>query len=998
MPRFFSFVLSTVLALVLFAPDVRADAQTSDQQKCTNAMNLDWSKVSKQSNLQLQSCVKNFVKGKSLNKDNPAIDTLEECVVDDPKGKIAKAKSKTGTDFIKKCGGLDKDEIPRLPDYGVTDPNVINVAAMSKEIDLAHDIFGSDLDLTLIEESDPSFVDSKDARDAANCQRKVFRAASLCQQTKQKEFLKCKKVGMKMGGITDISGIENCYDGFDPSKIAKKCTDPAKGIQKDVQKQCADKVSERTLSQLFPSCISDDVAAVSLCIDRLVECNFCLSANSADGANRNCDVFDDGSINGSCGETAGVCEVLNGAECLLPWPSTFFLKPDATPTGFRINYPQIAMPELVPPLLPDPFNELDGFSSMVQAMMHLPGGVDLVASNAPTLLPPGCCGQPAGPPWIETRTYISRSLDADSPTLLIKASTGEQILHFVELDVRADGNPARQVLFLRAGESLEPGTRYIVALRNLIDPNGDPVTADGPFAALRDATITTVSSIENRRAYFESTIFPDLVSAGVDRSELVLAFDFITQSDHQLTHQLVAMRDQGIAYADGIGSDPNSTPWTITQVDQFDCNNPADGGGATVWRQVKGTYETPNFLTAVPTFANVPVINVDANDTPLQNSVMDANFDVTIPCSVLDPNTVSRPIVLGHGIFGTGDSMTNSVPHRIATTADWTYIGGGTDWLGLSGGITGQIWVGANIIGLGVNMLNNFPAFVDRLKQGMANQLVLGRMMKLGVFNRSFEFEDPNGNGVFPGPGEEMYYHGISLGGIHGTLFAALTPDVERFSLDVPAANFACLLQRSTQFSAFEAVIAGIGLTDPMQVAVGAHGLIHDLWVSGEPAGFLRHITSDPLPGSGGPAKLMMTPGWLDKQVSNNCTEAAVRTLGIPSLGSVQRELVGIPDAVGPQDSAVILYDTGAFDLFNPAHQATIPLLANQIPSGVCDPHNGPRHTPAKKLQLVNFLRPGGKVENFCTGVCDAVDPIEQPEFPGGSGLCDPTDPNSPNF
>ena len=27
--------------------------------------------------------------------------------------------------------------------------------------------------------------------------------------------------------------------------------------------------------------------------------------------------------------------------------------------------------------------------------------------------------------------------------------------------------------------------------------------------------------------------------------------------------------------------------------------------------------------------------------------------------------------------------------------------------------------------------------------------------------------------------------------------------------------------------------------------------LLHELWVAGEPAGYARHITSDPLPGSG---------------------------------------------------------------------------------------------------------------------------------------------------
>ncbi len=229
-----------------------------------------------------------------------------------------------------------------------------------------------------------------------------------------------------------------------------------------------------------------------------------------------------------------------------------------------------------------------------------------------------------------------------------------------------------------------------------------------------------------------------------------------------------------------------------------------------------------------------------------------------------------------------------------------------------------------------------------------------------------------------------MYYYGISLGVVMGTWLAALTPDIERYGLDVPAINFSCLLQRSTQFGlgsplSFEDLIASIGLTDPMKTILGLQ-LLHELWVSAEPGGYATHITTDPLVGSGNPAKIMMMSAWLDKQVSNQCTETAARTLGLVSgEGSLQQGLQGIPDSVGPQDSALVMFDTGAFDLFNPAHEPFIPPLANLIPSPVCDPHGDRPAIPAGILQLLAFLQPTGQVENFCTGICDAVDPVEQP-------------------
>ena len=135
-----------------------------------------------------------------------------------------------------------------------------------------------------------------------------------------------------------------------------------------------------------------------------------------------------------------------------------------------------------------------------------------------------------------------------------------------------------------------------------------------------------------------------------------------------------------------------------------------------------------------------------------------------------------------------------------------------------------------------------------------------------------------------------------------------------------------------------------------------------------------------------------MTVAWLDKQVSNQASEVLARTLGLVSgEGSVQQGLQGIPDSAGAQDSALVIYDTGYFDLFDPAHQANIPWLANWIPTQVCDPHSARVSIPASMDQLVTFLQPGGQVENFCIGVCDGAVNLEKPT--GSAQTCDPSAP-----
>ena len=166
--------------------------------------------------------------------------------------------------------------------------------------------------------------------------------------------------------------------------------------------------------------------------------------------------------------------------------------------------------------------------------------------------------------------------------------------------------------------------------------------------------------------------------------------------------------------------------------------------------------------------------------------------------------------------------------------------------------------------------------------------------MKLGHFNVHASFQTPDLRGVFPGPSAEEYYYGISLGGIMGTYLAGLSPDIEKFHVDVPSIDFNILLQRSTQFNTFELLLTAIGFTDPMKTMVG-QALQHELWVSAEPASIARNVTGlvdPPLPGVGA-KKILMSVAFLDKQVSNQGSELMARTLGIGNLeGSLLRDFI----------------------------------------------------------------------------------------------------------
>ncbi len=700
------------------------------------------------------------------------------------------------------------------------------------------------------------------------------------------------------------------------------------------------------------------------------------------------------------------CEILNDADCLLPFPSSRFLEPsDATRTGFRIAIPDEALPTLVgPPLSAAPLRGLDGFSPTAQILMHFPGGVDLAVSRAPVLLEARCCGQSEQAPYVGVRTQDRRSLERDSPTVLLDADTGRRVLHWVELDARAT-DPARQVLFLRPARSLVPGHRYIVAVRGLRRPDGELSAPEPVFRALRDGAPSTIPAVEARRAHFEE-LFARLGRRGIRRDELVLAFDFVVRSDEQLTAAMLAMRDDAYAALDAIPPGDASAVHldaAFNAANVHDCSDPAQR----LWRIVRGSFDGPYYLTGtIDTLSSVPLLNVDASGRVLRAGTHPFQFDLAVPCSVLRGETAAHPLLVGHGLFGDGAGMVRSVADAGGLLGSFApegidYLVGGSDWRGLSS--KDLLWLLVNLVGSPAtgHRLNNFPSFAARLQQGQINSLVLARLMKSGYFNRLPELQRVAGDpatGVFPGRDAESFYFGVSLGGIMGLFHAALSPDIERFNIDVGAINFALLIQRATPFALFEALLASVGLTDSLDAALG-YSLLHEQWVTAEPAAYVRFVTgrvAPPLPGSI-PKKILMTVAWLDKQVSNQASEIAARSLGIPSLvGSLQSRLVGIPDRRDGGrglDSAYVVWDAGSFDVFDPRYDAVIPPLSNRIGSSVCDPHGGPRLSiPASLEQLAGFLRPGGAIANTCRddGFCNASSDEERPGGVPAEELCDP--------
>jgi hypothetical protein len=670
-------------------------------------------------------------------------------------------------------------------------------------------------------------------------------------------------------------------------------------------------------------------------------------------------------------DTSRRCDFLVEERCILPYPSSYFLVPDAsTATGVRLDYPADALPQNTMGVYIDPadWNTLDGFSPgpMILALFPDTGfPVDLAASNA------------------AFHTDFARSLDPDHPTVLLDAHTGERIPHFVELDANTT-DVTKRTLIIRPARRLADGTRYIVAIRGLVDMQGTPIGPRLAFRALRDGEggaqlvgacgPACAAALDARQPQF-ADIFARLGANGVSAGDLVLAWDFTTASTQELTGWIVAVRDQAFALG---------TPaFTITRVD--------DGGGAgldaNIWAEIEGTFQAPLFMTADAPASRLNLVG----DVPAQNGFATVPFVAEIPRSVYQggPTTPGRPSLWGHGLLGDRFQVRGLSPFA----NEYGFVMAAVDMQGMSG----DDLVPA-IVPL-IRDLSKFHFIPERLHQGFLNHLLLGRLLvdPVNGFNAHAAFR-PGGSGVIDTTA--VYYSGGSQGGIFGMAIMSIAEDFERGFLAVPGANYSTLLHRSIDFDPYLALSRTAypdRLDEQLTIA-----LIQQLWDRAEPQGYMNHLASGDLSSPPVPHKVLIHMATCDSQVSNLATEIMVRSIGIPQVPPVNRSFFAISETPAPFDgSAFVEIDwqkcgarcnvpggdnpgaacTTNADCPGPGDPPSrtrcdsgTPPLTNTAPPFENDAHgaegDAPPTSPVAR-QVDAFLSPGGNVQQFCTGACD---------------------------
>jgi hypothetical protein len=637
------------------------------------------------------------------------------------------------------------------------------------------------------------------------------------------------------------------------------------------------------------------------------------------------------------------CDPLVPTYCGFPYPNDYWTEPDAsTVTGRRLALPQIVMPTNTSGLQsnPDAFNEMDGFSPGIAAMTHLPGAT--VAGLA-------------------TPDSIEKSLLPASRTVLIDTATGQWTPHWVDRDeyvvqakLRVDAGESspsfdikrnidelrqEQALMLRPAIRLEDATRYVVAIRGVVDSEGGIVEASEGFLALRDRVTSDDPIIESRRPHFEE-IFALLEAQGINRGDLQAAWDFTTASRENNTRAMLHIRDEALErFSEGVSYAVANKPEGL--IDGMAC-------------RLEVTFDVPLYMTQGETGG---LLNLGEDGLPEQNGSYPYSAALLVP---MGAQTDPAPLVaFGHGQLGAKEQVLGfqgiGVQENLA--------GFGLDWKGFSSDDTGTV-VGA----LTGGDLSTFRAVPERMHQGFLNFLIAMRTLSVAAdsgpstpLNEALARDC--GGAVLDG--SKRYFFGGSQGGILGASLMALTTDIERGLLAVPGQSYNLLLNRSVNFDPFaELIYAGYNWNAlDMQMNLA---LVQGLWDRAEPTGYSKYIRSNLLPGTP-PHEVLIQVSKADHQVTNLGAHIMARTIGgVVNLAPLIRDVWGFDIVEGEHTgSAMVEIDFGNPD----APITNIPHWADTER----DPHGRATELEGLGASLGRFYATG-IIENTCDGPCDEDD------------------------
>lgn len=624
------------------------------------------------------------------------------------------------------------------------------------------------------------------------------------------------------------------------------------------------------------------------------------------------------------------CEDISGAAGLVdgtvvnPFPSFHVTR--NTPDGCRVSIPPDVLPVGLDsdPMPVERFDVRDGFSPG-QTSYWRPG----VAVDATSL-----------PAWSDAEA----GLGDDASVQIWDMDSGVRLPAFAEVDAYAAQSDDQRAVLIRPLAPLPFGARVAVVVNDGVTMvGGGSVPAPPALLAIRDAE---TPDLDDARALHYHALLEELQSLGIPRGSVVMAWDFPIGSKDSLAAPLDALLAGMRAE---LPADPDFEPDVSIDVllDRDLGDAPVDG----LWRELRGSAQLTHYLWdeddgATDTEHDAGMFRLDTGGVPIARAIDDAFFIAVVPESVRGAAPGTVPVVVfGHGIFSaprayltaSGDpNSTIELLNRLGA------IGIGGEWRGLTERDR------PDAIRVAVN-LGRFPLITDKMIQGVSNQVALPRLMKTQFRNHE-AFADQDGASMVDT--DRIYYFGISLGGIEGLTLMANTEHVSHGVLHVPGSTWSTMLERSTNWNAFEPfVIESVAAPWDRQLLYAVSQL---LWDPVDPVTHYRELDG---------VSILMQVSVGDEQVPNFTAELLARGAGIPLVTPAVTDVAGLTPRESPRGP-----DARGYMQFDP--QKGTPPNVNRPQEVASEAHTSIRGTDEVMSQIETFFAQGseGTIVHPCGG------------------------------
>jgi hypothetical protein len=539
-------------------------------------------------------------------------------------------------------------------------------------------------------------------------------------------------------------------------------------------------------------------------------------------------------------------------------------------------------------------NELDGFHLLPTVYASFSGAVDPTTLKAGILIV-----------WLDNLTG-----DETGQGDMGKVTAVNQIVY----------DPVGNVVRARSNDLLDQHRHYAILITDAIkDSSGSPVTADPNFTACIQAPATDYCNLlaQVMGAYATAAGSHNIVAASVfttlsATTWLEQARDLLTQvpvgfqavgSAVKAANVTVAtLKAQVGANPDSFQSFPQEIPSTVF-----------DG----VDRLVFGTYQSPNFLNAQQYIPNLPT----ATQLALPSSNNTITFHAFIPTAAA-PSTGYPVVIFGHGFgenalesptlvastFAKAGFVTlaiNAVGHGYGPKSllQLTVKGasGTTDFVSGGRGIDLNS-DGAITTSEGCFIGWPYPAGLrDCLRQTVVDLMQLENLVRSGT-----AIEGPGGVKL---DGNRIYYAGLSLGAIYGSMLHAVDPniraaglssgggsivdisrwtqagDLRSFAQDLLGNHMPSLLNAGSDFNDNFVLRDQPAKVNSVDGALQVQDFFNTLdWLSapGDPLSYTPHLNTTPLPNVPAKKVLFQFP-FGDKTVPNPQESEFIRGAGLLS-------------------------------------------------------------------------------------------------------------------